>query len=234
MEVSIIASKDTHIEVDNPTLNNGGETSFKVGEDYTSSNNFRSLLFFDLSEIQSDANIISAKISLYRSIIRSNNLRTLRVFRLKKDWVELEATWNICSTGNNWQTAGSEGANDRESTDIGSLSLDTETLGWFDFILDESKIQEMLSEGSFSNKGFILKNDVELDDASKFFSREYMVDPALRPKLVIEFEAQDPKPHPINLRLNGIKPEIMNYQTSIRIRAARRDSFLRTKKKGIR
>ena len=42
---------------------------------------------------------------------------------MKRDWVEAQVTWNIYSTGNSWQTAGATGANDYDSSAVGSGSF---------------------------------------------------------------------------------------------------------------
>jgi hypothetical protein len=42
------------------------------------------------------------------------------VYRVKRAWTESQVTWNVYTTGNSWQTAGCSGADDRESTAIGT------------------------------------------------------------------------------------------------------------------
>jgi hypothetical protein len=99
--------------------------------------------------------------------------RTLQMYRVKRAWVENQATWNVYSTGNNWQTAGCEGANDREATPIGSqafansgspitvtVTLDAAGL---------SLVKEMIN-GTFANNGFLLHFDTEVNDWVAFYS----------------------------------------------------------------
>ena len=232
MESELIATKDNYITSSNPTLCTPTITSIRIGEDNDSVRILRALIQFDLSGIPFDATIVSAVLSMYRWFEKSDHTRTMRVFRIKRDWEETETSWNEFSTGNSWETAGCGGSNDREQTDIGYLSLDSSTLGWFDFQLDNSKVQELLTGGVFQNNGFLLKNDTELDDSSKFYSSNYDEDTSRRLKLTIEYSTPNPEPDPVGYKFIGNVPDIMEYHASVRIRAARRDTFLRTKKKG--
>jgi len=64
---------------------------------------------------------------------------------IKRAWVESQVTWNIYSTGNNWQTAGGEGANDSDSTNY-SLATGTLTAGsWFNFCISAGYLQGEMS-----------------------------------------------------------------------------------------
>ena len=62
------------------------------------------LLKPDLSAVSSDTPIQSAVLSLLNQDTDSYNNVTIHA--LMKNWVETEATWNIYSTGNSWDTAG--------------------------------------------------------------------------------------------------------------------------------
>jgi hypothetical protein len=166
------------------------DTTLGIGETSTSANYYRRSLYkFDLSGIPSNATICSANLTLVvGSGSNAINDRLVRVYRLKTAWSEQTGTWNSASTGVSWQVAGASGANDRESTDIGSLlvpasvaSATAET-----WTLDPAKIQEMVN-GSFANNGFLLQPDTEVDDLHYFYSSDYTSNPARRPKLVIVY-----------------------------------------------
>ncbi len=72
-----------------------------------------------------------------------------------------------------WQSAGASGANDRESTDIGSvLVLQNEANSTEKQIsLDTAKIQEMVTV-AFTNNGFIVVADTELNDRFNYKSSD--------------------------------------------------------------
>jgi hypothetical protein len=114
-----------------------------------------------------------ATFSLWTTGDLSDNDRTIRVYRLKTAFDESSATWNQSASGVNWQSAGASGANDRESTDIGSvLVLANETDGTEKQIsLNNTKVQEMVS-GAFTNHGFIIIADTELNDRFNYKSSD--------------------------------------------------------------
>jgi len=177
---------DTYIASDTPTTNFGGDGAFRVGEHNASTNVGRGLIKFDLSSIPATAVVSSATLSLWQTSESANNSRALRVYRVKRAWVEGEATWNIYATASNWQTAGGFGADDTEQTDIGSLVLSgTEANGQKDWSLDVDAIEEMI-DGTWANNGFMLKADVEADDRHTFRSSDDAT-AAERPQLVIEY-----------------------------------------------
>ena len=122
----------------------------------------------------------------------SRNNATVRVYRLKVPFVETQATWNIRTTDINWQTAGAAGANDRETVDIGSVSiLANEPLNTEKQIsLTPAKIQELIN-GSFTNNGFILVTASELNDRFDYKTSD-TASASQRPKLVIEYTTSAP------------------------------------------
>src|SRR6185503_12011971 len=87
----------------------------------------------------------------------------------------------------NWQVAGASGANDRENTDIGFITIlnneapNTEK----PIVLTPAKIQEMVN-GTFLNRGFILVADSELDDRFNYKTSD-SASANQRPRLVIQY-----------------------------------------------
>ncbi|MEW6028110.1 MAG: DNRLRE domain-containing protein [Chloroflexota bacterium] len=181
-------TSDTQIFNTYPTTNYGTNSDIGVGErnDYTDRRG-RTLIQFDLSAIPADATILSATLSLWTSTDKSSNDRTIRVYRLKAPFNETQATWNVSATGANWQTAGASGADDRESTDIGSaLILASEPLNTEKQItLDAAAIQELV-DGTFTNNGLVVIADTELDDRFSYKSSEAST-ASQRPKLTIQY-----------------------------------------------
>jgi hypothetical protein len=180
------AGVDARLSSASPTSNFGTDTSLAVGEADTTVNTGRSLVKFDLTSIPANATINSATLSLWQFSDNSSNARTFRVYRSLRAWVESQTTWNIYSTGNNWQAAGGFGANDSEQTDIGSLAFTaTEANGEKQWSLTASAIQEMVA-GTFTNNGFLLKADTESNDMYQFRSSDWTT-AGERPKLVIDY-----------------------------------------------
>jgi hypothetical protein len=176
------SSIDTYINDSTPTTNNGVYDYTIVGE-WSAVSKFRTLIKFDLSGLPTNATIISATLSLYCTTDYSGNARTYRVYNLKRAWTEAGATWNKYDGTNDWQTAGATGANDYDSTEIGSRAFSaTETLNQFkDFALIPTT-KATLDLGN----GWLIKADTESNDAYLFSTREAATT-ANRPKLVIVY-----------------------------------------------
>lgn len=188
--LTLSASGDTMILDTNPTTNFSSQNEFFVGEYNGGAQIGRALIKFDLSGLSGET-ITSATLKLYDwGSNFADNTRDLRVYRVKRTVVITEATWNVYSSGNNWGTAGcADTTNDREATDIGSLSIDaTETLDEeYAITLDTTAIQEMV-DGDFTNNGFLLKMDTETNDMHDIQSNE-SARTAARPVLVIEYSS---------------------------------------------
>lgn len=160
-------------------ITNYGTASIYVGEREAATNTRRTLIKFDLSSLPTNAVISSATLTLNLLTDQSANARTYRIYRLKRAWVELEATWNIWSTGNNWSTAGGFHADDCEQTEIGSRVMSaTEAAGLKDFTITATTKAEL----DLGN-GWMIKADTEIDDCYIFDSREG----GTTPKLVIVY-----------------------------------------------
>ena len=182
------AGSDTYMLSSSATTNYGASNELGVGEANIATNIVgRSLIKFDLSSIPSNATITSATLSLWTNTDYSNTTRTIRVYRLKVPFNETQATWNLRASGSNWQTAGASGTNDRESADIGSAQiLSNESLNTEKQItLDSAKIQEILN-GAFTNNGFLITADTELNDGFTYKSSDHAT-ASQRPKLVIQY-----------------------------------------------
>jgi hypothetical protein len=170
--------------------NYGDFINIGVGESNAGALIMRGVIRFDLSSIPAAAQVSSATLSLWLSSagsLRASNDRAIRLYRIKRNWVESQVSWNVYSTGNNWQTAGCNGANDREASDIGSSNL--RVLDAIDsehqFALTPAAVQEWIS-GSVANNGVLLKCDTETDDMYFFHSSD-STSATLRPKLVVNY-----------------------------------------------
>jgi hypothetical protein len=114
----------------------------------------------------------------------ATSANVLKVYRLKRNWVEADANWTAYSTGNNWQTGGASGANDCEATEIGSLNLSaTESIGMKDITLTAATIGDL-----DLGYGWLLKLVTEGSDYYEFRMSEY-VTAAQRPQLVVDYTA---------------------------------------------
>jgi len=141
-----------------------------IGESNDANSVRRGMSKFDISSIPEGSTINSATLRFYANQNKSNDARTASAYRIKRLIIINQNTWANYSSGNAWQTAGGTGANDIDTTAIGTRAYSSsETLNEFkDFSLTASKIQEMITGGTFSNTGtamFLTKMATEAADA---------------------------------------------------------------------
>lgn len=159
----------------------GLDTTMQVGDDSVGDpNQARQLVIFDLSSIDSGAIISDATMSLWEYLASGSGSWDVHVQKLRRAFVEDEATWNIYSTGNSWSTAGAADTDDDiYSTKSITLSMDGTAASAFvewtsaQFIAD---VQDFV-DGSLTNYGWRMQSDGEACGAcqkyNKFRSRSY-------------------------------------------------------------
>lgn len=154
---------DTYIVDTSPTINSGSDVFIWSGERNDSNPKYRTLIKFDLSTLPANSIISSAIFSWYVTNDFATNARTHRLYRVKRAWLETQATWNIWTTGNNWSTAGAFHVDDCEQTEVASRAFTaTETLNQFkDFPFTGLTTKSQLDLGN----GWLIKADTEVNDA---------------------------------------------------------------------
>jgi hypothetical protein len=178
--------------------NYGVSDTVSVGETNSVAGDPRhALIKFDLSSIPAGATINSATLSLYATIDASSNADTFRVYRLKRAWVEgtrnaandspaTGVTWERYDTTNSWQTLGGTGANDIDTSSIGSRAFTAaETLNEFkDFPLTAA-VKEDLDLGNGWLIGF--DGSAAAGNNRYLFASSDNATAANRPKLVVDY-----------------------------------------------
>jgi hypothetical protein len=112
------AGTDAYIHSKNPDTNYGTSQTLLCRDG--GAGIFRPLLAFDLSSIPDNALLTTVTLTL--AVNNDGGMEAtddVKAYRLKRNWVESQVTWNDYSSGNSWQTAGAAGANDRESSHVG-------------------------------------------------------------------------------------------------------------------
>ncbi len=162
-------SESAYIDQSAPTSNFNSGTLY-VG-DGASTAAARSLIQYDLSSIPSSAIVTSASLALTFFQDISSNARTLSAYRVLRNWVHTQVTWNVYATASNWGTAGcSNTTTDRESGTIGSVAVAaTPTAGTvYTINLTAALVQEWLS-GVLTNNGLLLQVDTETSDQLGYY-----------------------------------------------------------------
>ena len=187
-ETVLNASADVHIYAGGATTNYASDTENIISGDRQFWDIYRTLISFDLSGIPAGSTINSATLELYQHAESHSGSGSTNhsIYRLKRNWVEDQATWNVYSTGNSWSSAGAFHADDCEQTPIATTALGGTTgSGYKSWSLDPDAISEIV-EGTWTNYGFLLKSQTESDDGHHFRPSEY-VESAQRPKLTIDY-----------------------------------------------
>lgn len=180
----------SYINSSNPTVNTSG-VALTIGErsDQSGQDKRAIIKFADLTNaavIPAGKTITSAKLKVYPTADFSTNSRTFSVYRVKQNVSFSQATWNVFSTGNSWQTAGATGANDIDTTALGTVTMGAaETLNAFkEITLSAAEVQKIYN-GTYQNYGFLLRVDTETSDGYQYASPDT---DATKLLLVIEYE----------------------------------------------
>jgi hypothetical protein len=178
--------KDTHIYVLSPDTNYSTATQLDFNNLFTPTYNRHILIKFDISSIPSGSTINSAVLNVY-GVETDVYSGTISAFRVLRNWVDTQATWNIYSTGNNWGTAGCQNT----TTDRSSSAEDTyirsawDGAGWYDFNLTTA-VQNWL-DSVWENDGVLLQITAGTIADANPYSSEYATNTSLRPTLTVDY-----------------------------------------------
>lgn len=176
---------DTRIANSTATTNYGLDGSLRIGEQ----NNFtdtisRSLFYFDISSIPSDAILTDVVFSLIVEADFSSTSRTGYCARLSAPFLEHLSTWNSTGYGFNWTSAGSDYNETLMSYAFpASLSVGSQV----DFTTNDLTEWQNLIDGTNDYFGFTCLMATELNDAYSFYSSAD-VNPSNHPKLVFHYD----------------------------------------------
>lgn len=181
---------DARISLTSPTTNYNTDATLAIGDVGAVLN--RTLIKFDLSTIPAYASIISATLSLWTQSDNSANARDVKVYRILRNWVEAQATWNIYSTGNSWGTVGCsnsstdyDGANVWAVTNVGASVADNTEIQWVFTATGLTELRKIIN-GTNANYGWLMIADTENEDFYYYHSSSGATG-GYRPKLVINY-----------------------------------------------
>lgn len=162
-------TKDTLIDIVNPTSNFGSNASVTVGP----TPQCRKLLFtFDISTVS--GKIENAQLTFYHTFPSS----MLTFWKLKRnDWAETSATWAIYKAATPWQSSGANGSNDYNSniTNFGGIGSQLSTIVF---------VKDLVQDAINSNSGIVnILTQCGVRPSNTYYFRE--ASSALKPTLVV-------------------------------------------------
>ena len=177
---NVSTGKDTYLRELSAT-NYGNVEELRLGTAITGGGReFRSILYFNLSEIPSENTIVSADLSIYISSSSNNNTISVNVYRVTSNWTEDEATWYAMNSTTNWTSNGGD-----YNAEIFNSSIVTNETGWVNFTI--SLLARNWVNGTYENLGLMLYAPAATPGDSKdFHSSNYTTNTSRIPKLTIE------------------------------------------------
>jgi len=182
---TIPITKDAHICSDIPTTNRGSATYISVS--HVSAGKCNILIYFSLSGIPSNANILSAKLILYKkkhySYASGKTFKTFYVYRVTKHWSEGYVTWNKRTSTSSWSTPGGDYA----TPSIAHFNVYTSDPNKTKYEIDITNLVKSYLAGTYKNYGVIIKAGISWYGGVQFYSSE---SPLIqyRPKLIVTYE----------------------------------------------
>ena len=146
-------TEDAYFRSDAPTSNYGSDATIRA---YGSTARNGVLSFSGFANVPAGATINDITQYIYNTSGITSSIFSFR--RVLLNWVEAQITWNIYSTGNNWNTAGGLGDDtDRSSTVSGTVTVTT--TGWYSnsdaqWITDHQNFLD----GTWNNYGYHIQN----------------------------------------------------------------------------
>ena len=181
----------TYTGVEDTTLNEAAATTNYGSSDTLNAQSFDTrqhalIKFTGLSNITGPVTVDSVTLYIYSE--GGYDQYTISVRRVLQNWVEGQATWNIYSTGNNWNTAGGLGAaSDRVSATsatfthtnasgdktASSAGMASDVEGWIN--------------GTLDNYGWMLSNDASADGNYSTLGSDERATATERPYLSVDY-----------------------------------------------
>ena len=184
---------DAWMKNDASTENHGSDTFMHLADIAASaSRNYRPIIKFDVSSIDSDDTVTSVTFSLYEYSAGDDGSPTswaTNLQRVRRDWEEGGVTWDNWKAGNAWTTGGAtDTTNDIHSTVSAALTLDGTAanafVDWIGSTLD-TDVQKFV-DGGYSNYGWrVAAPTAESAGAENSFRSSDYATAADRPKLVV-------------------------------------------------
>lgn len=181
-------ASDTYLFAAAPDDNFGGSNQLllRTGGDSVA------LLHYDLGSLPPGSVIVDADLFFYTIDHTNNRSLSARLYRLQRPWSEGEATANLASANQPWQQPMASGEDDRDAAPFADLVLAPS--GWSS--IDITAIANEWNTNPVSNFGLLLDGASDGPVQYSLTSRDWTIDPALRPWLRLRYQVLPPTPTP--------------------------------------
>lgn len=176
-------SSDTYISVWSPQTNYGRNARLNI----YANGQMAALIRFELpADIPSHAIVTEATLSLYIASRSAYSPLTAQVYRLKRPWDELYATWMAATSSSYWSAAGAnDTSKDRDANPFDEHDLSSYGQ-WVHF--DVTGPAQLWVSNPSQNYGVIVKG-VGTDAVEyRFYANEYAYDYSLHPMLTLTYQ----------------------------------------------
>jgi chitodextrinase len=180
---------DAYIRQASPDTAHGTETTIQIDGDEPSGGglDMHGLLRWDISAIPADAVVDSATIELNIVNISSGSYSC---YELLRDWDQAQATWNRSDAATFWQSAGANGATDRDTVPLCTLNAGVTGIEQIALNNDGVDLVQAWVDGSTANYGLLIGNSATTDGAD--FTASEGATAANRPRLEIVYSLPPP------------------------------------------
>ncbi len=188
-------TRDVYMRGDDPNTNYNTEFQRSELKLKTGNPPMRALLSFDLTgRLPQCVIITSAVLELTTNFYASDPTRSMTVslYRLRRPWVEDEATWNQAALGDPWGAPGADSSGDRDFTAVASAVV-SNTNAKYSF--DITHLVQDWANDPGQNYGVLIVG-TGLTVERRFWSSEYTQSTSPRPLLRINWQPCPPTPTP--------------------------------------
>lgn len=184
---------DTYIREASASTNYGAATTLQVDGDEPSGSatDMSILLGWDISAIPANATVQSA--TVYLNILNISS-GPYFCYGLLRSWEQLQATWNNALSASAWATAGAQGAADRDSLMLCTISAPATGPLTVNLNVDGVAMVQSWIDGSAPNYGMVIADSATSDGAD--FDSSESANAMNRPKLEIVYTVMVTPPQP--------------------------------------
>jgi hypothetical protein len=169
--------RDTYLYATEPTNNFGTEDQASVDSELDES----TLLWFDVSSVPADAQVVSATLTIRTDDQASEDGGTVRVHEMLQAWTETDATFLLAAPGSPWLTSGARPPS-RATAVIGSFSP-AAIQTTYAVALDAAPVQGWIEDAT-SNLGIILVRGTSMEHVH-LYTKESAFTPTLELDLLV-------------------------------------------------